>query len=256
MRDRLGGKGAGLGTLAVEKGGGRMTLAVRVLTAACSVGAWSLAHLSPADAETMKWRERFRNTQVHSVPVGDAKDHVIGLGQQRGIALFGGGEGARILVKFTFDGTGETTTYQGYGLYVFKDGSRFYLRFQGGGSTPTEHEGTLSLLRGTGRFKGVEGSGTWTAAPVPPLSFGTRKAVSVTANVRCPPADSCPASFPALGDPDPPPMEGALAWAGPRGRSRLGLLPGALGLVLDDMPSRADPDAEESTRVGIHGVDQ
>jgi hypothetical protein len=234
-----------------------MTLAVRVLGGVCIVGACFLALPPPADTETVKWREVFRKGQVHLVPVGDADGHFIGLAHQRGLALFGSGEVARILVRFTFDGTREKTEYQGYGLYAFKDGSRVFVRFQGHGIKPTEQEGTLSFLRGTGRFKRIEGGAMWTAVPLPPFSSGARKSVSVTANIRCPPADSCPASLPAFVDPDPPPMEGDLSLGGLPGRASLDLLPGALGPKRDDIPTRADPpEAEDPRRDGTNGMDQ
>jgi len=67
----------------------------------------------------------------------------------------------------TLDFTNGSGPYQGYSLFTFEDGSTQVVKFQGTSKMTKDgkkslFEGTYSYVRGSGRFEGIQGDGSYT----------------------------------------------------------------------------------------------
>lgn len=108
-----------------------------------------------------------------SVQVGDRPNHALSLGQNKcawtkpwEIAGIPGKEG---VATFSGEITGNTFRFHAYYVDEMANGDKAYYRYQGtatmkDGVSQTE-EGSWSLIRGTGKLKGVKGKGTYKGKP-------------------------------------------------------------------------------------------
>jgi len=113
-----------------------------------------------AKAETVKYTITNYLTKFEVIPVPDEKGHMIMIGERRGIAVFEDGSVASYHGQLLADAVkGKTGTWQGYGEFTFKDGSKTMTKFQGTMDTKGL-EGTGEYVMGTGRFEGIEGTNT------------------------------------------------------------------------------------------------
>lgn len=115
---------------------------------------------------SVKWRETFRTTENHPLPIGALPGRSIGVEEQRGLAFFEHGDVATLALWFTYETRGTNTTYRGYAQYSFKDGSTMLALRERTGAVPGEQKGTLTFLQGTGRFLGIKGQATIGAVAV------------------------------------------------------------------------------------------
>ncbi|MDR8394432.1 hypothetical protein NC796_25020 [Aliifodinibius sp. S!AR15-10] len=97
--------------------------------------------------------------------VGDVPGHSVMLVQARGLAFLENGDVAEVTATEIIDDTKGEATYQGYEILTFEDGSKVLSKFEGNSTTSkdgkfVDFEGTFSYTGGTGRFAGIEGSGT------------------------------------------------------------------------------------------------
>ena len=129
------------------------------------------------------WRQVVHTTAHHAMPVGDVKDHTIGVMEQQGLAFFDRDEVATLVVNFTYEHKQGKRSVRGHVRYTFTDGSTRTATFTGNGSAPGEQEGTITFIQGSGRFKGIAGHGTWTAVTFPTDSQDTY--LEVTASHTC-----------------------------------------------------------------------
>lgn len=147
------------------------------------VVAWVLMSAPQAEAKTV-----IKNFRVVSYldkaewgPVGDVEGHIIGFYSRRGLIFFENGEVATYSTHGTFDSTKGHSSYVGYGLVTYKDGSTTLSKVQGT-STPIEGtklktgKGTGKYIKGTGRFEGIKGTLSYTGMRLMPFSkkTGTR----------------------------------------------------------------------------------
>jgi hypothetical protein len=128
--------------------------------------------LSAKPTVSVKWRETFRTTENHSLPIGGLPGRTIGVAEQRGLAFFEPGDVATLGLWFTYETTGTNTSYRGYAQYSFKDGSTILALRERKGTVPGEQKGSLSFLQGTGRFLGIKGQATFNAVAVNPNAGG------------------------------------------------------------------------------------
>ena len=111
-------------------------------------------------AEKVKCRNVWYTTKWEQINVGDEKDHVVGLWEGKGIVsnmegkTFG--EGWLIYGQGITDVNPKTRIADGYNTYTDKDGDKIYMKFDQKGLS-----GTWTFFKGTGKFKGVQGKGTW-----------------------------------------------------------------------------------------------
>ena len=114
--------------------------------------AWVLMSAPQAEAKTVKAKFRVVSylAKLEWSPVGDVEGHIIGFYSRRGLIFFENGEVATYSNRGTFDSTKGHSSYVGYGLVTYEDGSTTISKFQG---TSTPIEGTnLKASKGTGEY--------------------------------------------------------------------------------------------------------
>ena len=95
------------------------------------IAVWLLFSATPAIAKTMKVKYRIANylNKLEWSPVGDVEGHVIGFFSRRGLAFFENGEVAAYSNRGTFDSIKGKSSFVGYNLITFEDGSTTILKF-------------------------------------------------------------------------------------------------------------------------------
>ncbi len=131
------------------------------------ISAWVLGSVIQAGAETLKGRTATVVTKDENIPVGDQEGHILGLQTTEGLAFFENGEIAKMRIQLIYDSIrgkgGQAITYA---TYTFEDGSTIVARTQR--LMVRDQSGTLSakvtseLIKGTGRFEGIKGTGSAT----------------------------------------------------------------------------------------------
>jgi hypothetical protein len=120
-----------------------------------------------AVAQTLNGRvvAHVQSEDVKVLDVGDVPGHTLALVRFSGLAFLDNGEVAEVRGTETLDRTEGKGTYRGYEVLTFEDGSTVVSRFEGR-NMPGENEGqvqfegTFRYVHGTGRFAGIEGSGS------------------------------------------------------------------------------------------------
>jgi hypothetical protein len=139
------------------------------------IAALFLGFVIEAKAETMKWRTSSYTQQMEILPVGDSEGHGLLMGSNKGQAYFENGDVAVYANWWTGDATlGRGATLQGYARYTFEDGSTFVGKFEttlspGPKGLPLQ-KGTAKLIKGTGRFEGIQGDITFEGRALVPYS--------------------------------------------------------------------------------------
>jgi len=128
-------------------------------------------------AETMKLHRTTVLTKIEVLKVEDVPDHVIGLYEHTGGGYFETGEVASVMEKGTIDYIKGNGTSQGYTRLTFEDGSTIDTKFQNTtraepGGKGMRFEGTFTILQGTGRWAGIQGTGTHTGRRLVPVAAG------------------------------------------------------------------------------------
>jgi hypothetical protein len=135
-----------------------------------------LGTLSLARAETAKGRSVYHFVKIERIEVGDVPGHVIGVAEHRGLMSLDTGEVATHISRLTLDYTNGSGTFQGYNSVSFDDGSTKIFKAQGRTTAQTggvsTFEATYTYLKGTGRFEGIQGTGSFTGKRIAPLTAG------------------------------------------------------------------------------------
>jgi hypothetical protein len=139
------------------------------------IAAWLLGSVTQAGAQTytMKCRETGHQVKVHVIEVGDPPGHIVGVGEQAGVQSCEDGSVATTSSKWMTDLTKGSGKSQSYSLATYEDGSTIWSK---GINTVTANpdgktarwEGTFEYIKGTGRFEGIQGSGSWTGKRLVP----------------------------------------------------------------------------------------
>ena len=129
-----------------------------------------------AGAETVKGRYVYHFFKVERIEVGDVPGHLIGVADGRGLVSSDTGEVATQLTKLLFDYTNGSGPFQAYNLITYEDGSTKISKVQGRttaqASGVSTFEGTYTFIKGTGRFEGIQGTGSFTGKRTAPLTPG------------------------------------------------------------------------------------
>ena len=133
------------------------------------IAAWILGSATQAGAQTytVKCRETGHVPKMHIIEVADVPGHILLVGETATVLSCDDGSVATISGKFTADMTKGSGKNQGYGLVTYEDGSTKWYKFQNtvtpdpNGKTAS-WEGTMEYIKGTGRFEGIQGSGSIT----------------------------------------------------------------------------------------------
>ena len=137
------------------------------------ISIWILGSVIQAGAETtLKFKSYTYVTKAESFPVGDVDGHTVGYTTRRAFLVFENGEVATQKSVSTSDaikGSGASLTYQNI---TFSDGSTIIIKAVGTvtGTGPMVYQSikmTREIIKGTGRFEGIKGTGSTTVKYFP-----------------------------------------------------------------------------------------
>jgi hypothetical protein len=139
--------------------------------------------------EVLKWRAFQHIIKVESFEIPAVPGHMVGAGQSAGIAEFEGGELASIAISFTIDFINGSGKHVLYTAHNFEDGSFFVTL--GRGTTRASQDGktalfdgSITFLRGSGRFAGIEGSGAYSGKRLAPFGQQAQTYLDISATYR------------------------------------------------------------------------
>ena len=119
-----------------------------------------------AGAEDMHFKLVSMFDKIEVVKVTETEGVRLGVMDRKGLSTFDNGEIATTNCRGTFD---TKKGFQGYSSLIFEDGSTLVLSWKGPTSQSRPADGKYNqygmaseYVEGTGRFKGIKGSGTWT----------------------------------------------------------------------------------------------
>ncbi len=161
----------------------------RVLNIAAATAAFAFFGTDIARAdEVLSFHVVTHATSVQSQQVGDVDGHTLGLARQSGLALLPDGSVGTTFFTAINDYTKDAGTYIAYYSLTLNDGSVLWFKVAGSAqpndTTIIFPEAPVSILRGTGRFEGVRGNGTFTGQRVTPLAAGADLYADVVINLK------------------------------------------------------------------------
>lgn len=126
------------------------------------------------DIKTAKMKITLSGPRATTMPVGDNPAHFMGIFKGTGTAVFSDGQKAQYQAVMTMDVfRGSFADSQGYSKFTFKDGSVVFSKWQSSFSgldkagRPT-FQGKGKLIKGTGRFQGIQGTIAFISSMMPP----------------------------------------------------------------------------------------
>ena len=131
-------------------------------------------------------------TKIEVLKVEDVSDHIIALYEHTGGGFSETGDLASVTERGTLDYIKGNGTSQGYIRLTFEDGSTIDTKFQNTtradpSGKGMRFEGTSTILQGTGRWAGIQGTGSHTGRRLVPLAGGTPIFVDLTLTYTLPP---------------------------------------------------------------------
>ncbi len=133
--------------------------------------------LTGAETITEKGRDVFHYVKVEVIKVGDVDGHITGIAEAKGLEFDeSSGQVANYSNKPMFDYINGSGPFQGYSISTFEDGSTLITKYEGtttalpGGVSTWK--GTVSSMKGTGRFEGIQGTASFTGKRMAPLTPG------------------------------------------------------------------------------------
>ncbi len=123
-------------------------------------------------AETLKWKNYSYVTRYEIEPVGDVEGHTVRFTTRRSFCVFENGEIATASSVTTNDSIKGSGSSLQYTTMTFSDGSTIIMKIQYivEGTAPgvqTFSKSTREIIKGTGRFEGIKGTGTGTTKYLP-----------------------------------------------------------------------------------------
>jgi hypothetical protein len=130
------------------------------------ISVWVLGSAIQAGAETMNYKFYTWAIKSDWVPVGDVEGHTVGYSVRGAFWVFENGEVATINHVSTGDFIKSSGPFMQYVTVNFQDGSTIIIKSQGifGG---TSGGWTNEIIKGTGRFEGIKGTGSSKAKYLP-----------------------------------------------------------------------------------------
>jgi hypothetical protein len=138
---------------------------VCVLFGVLLISAWVLGSVIQAGAETLKWKNYSYVTKNEVEPVGDVEGHTVKFTTRKSFCVFENGEIATAFSVVTNDSIKGSGSSLQYTTMTFSDGSTIIMKIQYivEGTAPgvqTSSKSMREIIKGTGRFEGIKGSGT------------------------------------------------------------------------------------------------
>ena len=127
------------------------------------ISTWILGSTIQAGAETLNYKVYTYVTKGERVPIGDVEQHTMGFQTRKAFCVFENGEVATqnmVLYNDLIKGSGPSLMYS---TLTFADGSTIIMKVQVtvetvAGSSAAKM--TREIIKGTGRFEGIKGTGT------------------------------------------------------------------------------------------------
>ena len=146
----------------------KMTITIMGCIGVFLIAALILVPAAQAGEKTNKFKYRVVNsiTKMEFMAAGDVKGHILGIYENRGLAISDNGEIATTLCHGTFESLKGVTSYHGYSVHTYEDGSTKWTEYKGtaapdpGGKVKL-YKATFEIFKGTGRFEGIKGSGSF-----------------------------------------------------------------------------------------------
>ncbi len=123
----------------------------------------------------MNCRETGYLPKVQFLEVGNVPGHLIGCAELAGVLSCDDGSVATTLNESIWDYIKGSGKSQGYWVATYEDGSSIWLKYQvtttaaADGKTTKWEATTGELIKGTGRFKGIQGEDPFTGKRLAPL---------------------------------------------------------------------------------------
>ena len=126
-----------------------------------------------------KWKGRsvFHNVKWETVSVGDEEGHVFAIVEDKGIATELEGrkfqDGGVIRTVGLIDMNVKTGLGSGSGYMVVtdRDGDKYYMTWKNKVKSPPSWEGEITIVKGTGKYEGIHGKGTFVSYPMAPTQY-------------------------------------------------------------------------------------
>lgn len=129
--------------------------------------------------EKFKGRSVLYTTKWEQIGVPGEEKRLLALQDAKGISsntegkAFGEGTAERIVGSVEIDLKTETGSSHGYQESTDRDGDKIYYRFEGsrlkGKFWTSVWRGKTIILRGTGKYEGIKGEGTWSSYMIAPM---------------------------------------------------------------------------------------
>jgi hypothetical protein len=143
-----------------------------VLFGVLMISSFILGSSIQAGAETLKFKFYSYVTRNESVPVGDVEGHILSLTTKMAFCILENGEIATEIAVITNDSTKGFGSAIQYRTMTFADGSTIIVKAQTTAEgtavgKPAAARTTREIIKGTGRFEGIKGTGTSTVKYLP-----------------------------------------------------------------------------------------
>jgi len=128
------------------------------------ISTWLLGSAVQAGAETMNYKIYTYTIKQESVQIGDVEGHNMGLITRRAFCVFENGDVATqssVITNDMIKGSGSAIQYS---TMTFADGSTIMMKvrvtMEGADAGISKSRITREIIKGTGRFEGIKGTGT------------------------------------------------------------------------------------------------
>jgi hypothetical protein len=112
-------------------------------------------------------REVFHTNSLQSLKGPDIAGHTLWLMDMKGIGFTKNWGACLIYANDAADLVNGEGTAQGYNQHTFPDGSTTVHKWEGNNKGKgATWEGTWTFIKGTGKFEGIQGGGTWKTYPL------------------------------------------------------------------------------------------
>ena len=124
-------------------------------------GMLAVSSVLPAQAVVLRCRLISTTIKAEVNKVNDVNEHYIGTYIRKGLMLHDNGEVASEVNHGIVDMVNGIEKWEGYCEQTFKDGSMMVMKYQGRGANDKILEASFEFVKGTGRFEGLKGKGTF-----------------------------------------------------------------------------------------------
>lgn len=127
-----------------------------------AAASWVTAE-EPFEGQTHAWRGLFFTMKIDTLAMEQPNDNAVGAREMAGLAFYDHGEVATVDAWVSFFVEGGQSHYQGYARFQFPDGSTQIARLTGCTSPTGAEDGEFQFLCGSGRFRGITGTGSYSS---------------------------------------------------------------------------------------------